>query len=67
MARASTLVSGYNWASGPVGLQIRPHKKARVTNPRQQMEDEAHVAGRHYNTSHSPEASEGEPKYKIKV
>ncbi|SFG61833.1 hypothetical protein SAMN05421739_10341 [Pontibacter chinhatensis] len=40
MARASTLVTGYRWASGPVGLQIRPHNKARVANPRQQVGDE---------------------------
>ena len=31
-----TLVTGYRWASAPVGLQIRPHNKARVANPRQQ-------------------------------
>ncbi len=37
MARASTLVTGYRWASGPVGLQIRFYSKARVVNPRQQV------------------------------
>ncbi len=36
MARASSLVTKYSWASGPVRLQIRHHIKARVANSRQQ-------------------------------
>ena len=35
MARASSLVSGYGWASGPVGLQIQRYNKSRITDPRQ--------------------------------
>ncbi len=36
MVRASSLVTCYSWASGPVELQTQHHRKARVANSRQQ-------------------------------
>ncbi|PTX22539.1 hypothetical protein C8N40_101365 [Pontibacter mucosus] len=48
MARASSLLTGYRWASGPVGLQIRPQIRHGLTCPEAFRETRASKWGSSY-------------------